>query len=544
MPSKYSHSVVLAQHSSRGLINLPSDQYIDYLRSSPLLTTQPAPQRPSTAPPKNVSSATSTQTSGSERLAVQNSLRQHTSSDQLAAGTYRHQASHGRLCRPIRCEIVDSDEDDSGEYSDVESHSSRPSNPAYSTMSQSTNLRQNRLPSTLPIELPQPVTHHGLLSTNSHNSQRVQKISPQPTVYSEPDFGPSIELPIQLPTVSSVRPARSLISAAPVHNRDVSNPKSLTTPQLSRTSTQMTHRDDSPATPFSSLRRDTTPPMTDEPRPDLSREDSALPQNARIHRLGSTKMPLQANFDGFFDDAEQDLGYFKDLPEPAEARKARLMNLRPHNAMEKAVNDSPRSGSFGSENNLLAVPDSDSALHPPAQKRYRGRLGSLSSLSSFSNFATGAPFVSQTMGQRNTSAAAVRTAPPSAACEVEAYTPRKQTQLPAPSLPQSPHQFAEVDPNLLDSTISFSQFINSLEFRFSEPEPTFEDAATPPDIARHPPTMLDPLARLVVNSRDGVTSLDAQEQQQQRQQQRRQRAKSGIFSSLRLKGKKGRGELM
>jgi hypothetical protein len=555
MPSKYSHTVVLAQHSSRGLINLPNDQYIDYLRSSPLLTTKPPPQRPSTAPPKNRSRATSTQTNESERLAVHNSLRQHTSSDQLAAGAYRHQASHGRLYRPTRCAIVDSEEDDSGEYSDVESHSSRPSYVAYSKTLDKTNLRQKRLLCTLPIELHQQLMHEGLLSANSHNSQGVQKKLPQPALYAEPDVRQSMELPIQIPTYSSVLPARGRISAARVHHRDFSNPKSLTTPpQLSRTSTQMTHRDDSPATPFSSLQRATTPVMTDEQTPDLSREDPALSQNTRNHTPEPMKMPLQANFDDFLDGSEQDLGYFKDLPESAEARKARLVNMRAYNAMEKAIKDSPTRGACGSEKNLPAVPDSDSALHPPAQNLYRSHLGSLSSLSSLSDFAIDAPIGSQTMGHRNTSAAAIKTAPPSAVCELEAYTPQKQArvsssakqiQLPPSRLPsQSRNKLSEFDPNPLDpTTISFSQFINSLEFRFSEPEPTSEAAATPPDIARHPPAMLDPLAHLIVDSTGGVTNLAAQEQLQQ-QEKRRQRAKTGIFSSLRLKGKNRRAELM
>lgn len=42
MPNKYSHSVVLAHYSSLGLIDLPNDQYIAYIK------TQPGSRRPST----------------------------------------------------------------------------------------------------------------------------------------------------------------------------------------------------------------------------------------------------------------------------------------------------------------------------------------------------------------------------------------------------------------------------------------------------------------------------------------------------------------
>lgn len=550
MPSKYSHSVVLAQQSSRGLISLPNDQYISCLRSSPLLTTKPPPQRSSTAPPRKRQRATSNKTNGSERLAVRDSLRQQVSSDQLAAGARQHVTSNRRLHGTSRHHVImDSEEEDSGEYSDVESQSSRPSQAAYSTTSKNTNLKQKRLPNRLPMELHQQVIEGGLLLPNSQNPQRLQKRMPQPTAIREPNVRESIELPIQIPTQRSALPARSRITASPVHNREFSNPKSLSTPQLSPTSTEMTHQEDSPDTPLSSLRRNATPSMADEQGPNLSRENSLVSQNTMIFRPGPAKMPSQANFDDFFDDSEQGVGYFKNPPESAEARKARLMNMRAYSAMEKAINDSPRKGVSGSEKNLPAMPNDDFTLHPPAQNRYRDRLDSLSSLSSASDFAIGVPSVIQKTSQPKTSAAAMRT---NMVHTLEATKPRKASQSSGSSNPtphastipiaKSPHQPLDFDPTLLDpTTTSLSQFLSGLESRFSEPDIHSDSGgATPPDIARHPPATLDPLAQLVVDARGGVTSLATREQQQATQ---RQRSKSGIFRSLRFRGTKKRGEL-
>lgn len=544
MPSKYSHSVVLAQQSSRGLISLSNDQYIDYLRSSPLFTTKPPPQRPSTAQPKNRQRATSTRMDGSDHLAVRNNLRQQTSFDQLAAGAYYHTSNRRRPGTTRRVMILDSEEEDSAEYSDVESQSSRPSQAAYLTTSQNTNLRQKRLPNTLPIELRQQVAQDSLLSPKSQNAQRQQQRTSQMTVNREPDVRQSIDLPIQRPGYSSGSPARNRISAMPVHNRDVSNPKSLNTPQLSPTSTEMTGQEDDPATPFSSLQRGTTPAMKDEQKPDLSREDSAVSQTTRIYRPRPTKMPSQANFDGFFDESEQGLGYFKNPPESEEDRKARLMNMRAYSAMEKALNDSPRKAAFASDKSLPAVPIADLVLYPPSQDRYRDRLGSFSSLSSLSDFAIGVPSVTATTGQPKTSAAAMRTSTTSAVHELDASSPRKQNQTTGPTnssalaynsttisaLPTS-QQPPKLDPTLLDpSTTTLTQFLSGLESRFSESEPVGGAAAPPPDIARHPPTTLDPLARLIIDSRGVVSSVQTQEKQ-------RKRSKTGILSGLRFKGK-------
>jgi hypothetical protein len=544
MPSKYSHSVVLAQQSSRGLINLSNDQYLDYLRSSPLLTTTPPPQRPSTALPETRQWAAFTRTDGSDRLAVRNSPRQQTSLDQLAAGAYDH-ASNGKRPGTARHVIIlDSEEEDSGEDSDVESQSSRPSQAAYSTTSHTTNLRQKRLPDRLTIDLHQKLPQDSLLLPKSQNTQRLQQRTSQLAVNREPDVRQSIDLPIQRPCYSSASPARNRISAVPVHNRDVSNPKSLNTPQLSPTSTEVTHQEDSPATPFSSLQKGSTPALTDEQKPDLSRDDSAVSQNTRIYRPGPTKMPSQADFDGFFDDSEQGLGYFKNPPESVDDKKARLLNMRAYNAMEKALDDSPRKLAFDSDKTLPAVPDGDSDLHPPSQDRYRVRLDSFSSLSSLSGFAIGVPSVTQTTGHPKTSAAAMKTTTPSAVYELDTSTQRKQKQPSASVKPTaSTHHFTAIpafpgsqqppgfDPTLLDpTTTTLTQFLSGIESSFSEPEPVGGAAAPPPDIARHPPMTLDPLAQLIIDSRGGVTSLQTQEKQ-------RKRSKTGIFSSLRFKGK-------
>lgn len=383
-----------------------------------------------------------------------------------------------------------------------------------------------------------------------------------------------------------VRQARNRIPTAFAHNRDVSISKSLSTPQLSPTGSEMTRQEDSPATPFSNRERGRTPAMADGQRNNLGSESSLMSQDTRIFRPAAVKMPSQANFDGFFDGIESGRSYFEDLPEPAETRKLRLMNMRAHNAMENAINDSPRKENYGFGKNPPAVSNGISGLQPPPQKRYRHRLNSLSSMSSISDF--GIPSVSQTTGKPKTSAAAMQIEYPITAHQALLGASKRQPKAPtsnrqnqpsappktksttlsspflAPSIPNYPSK-RQVDSSLLalaapSPHIALSQFLSGLESRFSDSADDDDDdddaaaAAPPPDIARHPHAVHhDPLSRLVIDSRGGVATLTTVGHQQQ---QRRPRTKSfsrgpelepqgqgqertgGVFSSLRLKGKK------
>jgi hypothetical protein len=527
MPSKYSHSVVLAQHSSRGLINLPNEQYVDYLKSSPLLTTE-APLRPTTASSKPRSRAISTKTYGSERLAAEKTFRQQSSLDRLAAGAHQHQAGNRRFRGAPRRIILDSEDEDDDEALEpgMQPEDSRPSHQASAYTAQT--LKQKRLPQRLPIEIHQQVVQNGVFSPTFKGPRPEQKKGPpRPLPAPKPEVRSSFDLPIQQPRVMEETLLSKSVPLAQVHSREISIPKSLATPQLSPTGTETTHPGESPATPFSSLARGATPAMAEE-RGSLSRDNSDVSQNTQIWKPAATRMPSQANFDGFLDG--DDDTYFKDVPEPPGTQQSRL-----------------------TETNHL----------PP-------RTDSFSSLSSLGDF--GVPSVSQTTGKPKTSAAAMADSPITAhqfLVEAAASPPRFSSLPPSQSqsrlsgsairrrsklLPPAIEPDLDLDlsiptrsfdDRLLDSAAAAApqtllQFLGSLESRFEDTDSNSGDAAAPPppDIARRPPSamridglgdlVIDSRGDLVIDSRGGVSNVLVAAQ--------KDGERKGLWRSLRIKG--------
>lgn len=243
MPSKYSHSVVLAQQSSCGLISLPNDQYIDYLRSSPLLATKLSPQTLTTAPSTNRGRATSTKTTGPERPRTKHCLRQQSSVDQLNADAYQHQIGDAILRGRLRRPILDSDDVDDYESSYIakKPEGSRLSDAASSIKSSTTNPRSVRMPQRLPIEVQQQVSQNTVLTSipQGRPQRREQKAVAQPIAEPEAKVRSSFELPIQNLDDYGVPPTRRSGPAAQSHNRNVSISKSLATPQLSPSGTEI-----------------------------------------------------------------------------------------------------------------------------------------------------------------------------------------------------------------------------------------------------------------------------------------------------------------
>ena len=594
MPSKYSHSVVLAQQTSRGLISLPDDQYIDYLKSSPLLTTRQPPQRV-LLPPKIPPRAISARINGSERVAVQSSLRHQASSDELSANSYREEVGNGRSLGATQRQIVDYAEEDDADRFDGANRFSRPSNVASSARSSEPNLRTNRPSRRPPFQLYQQLAQNGLLSPTQQNQQRVlKKAAPQAVVQPEPCRQSPTEPPKQILAYSGVLHARSDVSEIPGHTRDESNSKSLAPTQLSRTSTERTSQEDSPATTLSSV-PGTTTPLADDRRPGPSRNDSAMSQHTRIFTSPPRKMPLQADFDGFSDDLELGDGDSEEASEPAEpaeARKLRLLNMRAYHAMEKAISNSPSRETFNSDKDRPVVPMSVPGMQSPAQKRHQDHLDSLRSLSDSSDLSIGRVSVSQgTSTPRPSTTASKPQSPlpataPAPQRHLEASssdTSRKQTTTqpiasraksptppttnislfppipPVPPIPTNTHletlkrqierttNLPPIDPSA--SSLTISQFLSDLESRFREPgDPA---AMSPPDIARHPALQIGhavndrQLNNLALELSGGGSSntktarmeQQGQEAEGQQQGQQRQRSKS-LFASLRFKGKK------
>jgi hypothetical protein len=523
MPSKYSHSVVLAQYSSRGLINLPNEQYVDYLKSSPLLTTD-APLRPTTAAPKRRSRAISTRTYGSELLAAEKTFRQQTSLDRLATVAHQHQAENGRLRGAPRLVILDSEDEDDDEVSepDRQPEASRPRHEASAYPAQT--LKQKRLPQRLPIEIHQQVVQNGVLSPAVQSPQPEQKKGPpRPLPAPGSEVRPSFDLPIQRPSVTEETFLSQRVPPAQIHSREISIPKSLATPQLSPTGTETTHRGESPTTPISSLVRGATPAVAEE-RGSLSRDNSDVSQNTPIWRPAATRMPSQANFD------DDDDTYFKDVPEPPQTQESRLTKM----------------------NHL-----------PP-------RTDSSSSLSSLGDF--GDPSVSQTTGKPKTSAAAMSDSPITAhqfLVEAAASPPRFSSLPPSLAKPSPSRPSGSVsrrrsmllpgaepdfdldldiptrsfDDRLLDSAAAprmLPQFLGSLESRFEDDteSDSGDAAAPPPDIARRPPSamridglgdlVIDSRGDLVIDSRGGVSNVLVAAQ--------REGEWKGLWRSWRIKG--------
>jgi hypothetical protein len=545
MPSKYSHSVVLAQQTSSGIISLPDDQYIDYLKSSPLITTRQPPQRVF-GPPKIPPRVVSARINGSERIAVQSSLRHQTSSDQLPGSTHRQEASNDRSYGTAKREIVDYAEGDDDRF-DGANRFSQPSNVATPARSSEPNLRKNRPSRRPPGELYQQVAQNSLLSPTQQNSQRVlKKATPQAVAQPEARRRSPVELPKQVLAFSGVLHARSDVSETPGHARDESNSKSLAPTQLSRTSTERTSQEDSPATTLSDV-PGTTTPIADGQRPSLSRNDSALSQHTRIFPSPPSKMPLQADFDGFSDDLDIGDGESEHISEPAEpeeARKLRLINMRAYHAMETAINDSPARETFDLDKNRPNVPNGNPVMQSPSQKRQQDHLDSLRSLSDSSDLSIGRVSVSQGKGTPRPSTTASKPQSPKPASrsapalgpapapglaaspqqnrlEASSSTTRKQTPNPSiasrarsptphppttnnvslfppippvPPIPANTHletlkrqierttNLPPIDPSA--SSLTISQFLSDLESRFREPgDPP---AMSPPDITRHP----------------------------------------------------------
>ena len=598
MPSKYSHSVVLAQQTSCGIISLPDDQYIDYLKSSPLITTRQPPLRVLT-PPKIPPRAVSARINGSERVAVQSSLRHQTSSDQLSGGTHRQEPSNGRSYGTAQRQIVDYGEEGSDDRFDGANRFSRPSNVAPPARSSEPNLRQNRPSRRPPGELYQQVAQNSLLSPTQQNSQRVlKKATPQAVAQPEARRRSPVELPKQVLAYSGVLHARNDVSETPGHIRDESNSKSLAPTQLSRTSTERTSQEDSPATTLSSV-PGTTTPIADDQRPSLSRNDSALSQHTRILTSPPRKMPLQADFDGFSDDVDFGDGESEHVSEPAEpeeARKLRLLNMRAYHAMEKAINNSPARETFDLDKNGANVPNGNPVIQSPSQKRQQDHLDSLRSLSDSSDLSIGRVSVSQGTSTPRPSTIASKPQSPKPApkpspalapspqqhrLEASSTTPRKQTPTtsivsraksptphppattnislfppipPVPPIPANTHletlkrqierttNLPPLDPSA--SSLTISQFLSDLESRFREPgDPP---AMSPPDIARHPLPQIGGTVNdgkqssLTFDSSATISSNKAatgQQGQDEQGQQQRQRSKS-LFASLRFKGKK------
>lgn len=528
MPSKYSHSVVLAQQSSRGLISLPNEQYINYLTSSPLLTTE-AP-RSATAAPKDRPRAESTKTDGSEHLNAQVDLRCQISLDRLAASARQYPSGARKLHAAPRHVILDSeDEDDDEEASeaDRQSETSRLSDAAPRSQCAARDSRQKRLPQRLPVEMYQQVVQNGLFSPVVQGSRLEQKTAAR----RQSEVRPLIDLPIQRPSTSA-RKATALyvnVPTAQIHRREISVSKSLATPQLSPTGTEMSRQDESPATPFSSLGGGATPAMPEE-HGSLSRVNSTKSQNTRIWRPGPARMPTQANFDGFLDDEDS---YLNDPPESPRAQRSRLAHM-----------------------NLFPM-----------------RVDSFSSLSDLREF--GMPSVSQTTGRPKTSAAAMQgPARPAHETSMDAAAPppgfaslpkaharaaplrrsistfRTPTRfLPADLLGGTQTDYLSLPPvpvssfkrsfedHLLDPAApqTLLHFLGRLDSRFDVSDGEDGPAAPPPDIARRPPSarQFDALADLewMVDSRGGVSNVVAKEPVQKEE-------RKGIFRSLRIRGKK------
>lgn len=597
MPSKYSHSLVLAQHSSTGLIRLPNDQYTEYVRTSPLLTAEEDLETPLTAPSfKNRSRAASTKTNLSFCLAAQNNIRQQSSFDQLAAGAYQIRPSDGRVRGRLRQVIVDSDEEDDDETPSAQSQpeAAGKSNATSSASPKAMDSRRARLPPRLPIGVQTPMLRNGAPSSNLRSPLRAeQKPSPQTTPFPEVEVGPPMELRVQRPRDSNVLAAPNCVPADHTYTRVVSTSKSLATPQLSPSLTERTRLEDSPPTPFSSLQRGSTPTMLDEQRNSLSRERSGLSEDSETIRPEPMRLPSQADFDDFWEDAGSGGTYFKDMPEPAEAREVRLRNLRVYNAMERAINASDQAEESNFDRSPPAVPRRK-MRQPRPKTIYPARVESVSSLSSLSEYSR--PGVSQSTGRPQTSAGAIKndfhheahealpraaasnkrpttsasnkarqasasakTKLPLSASAVAALSKASsqsqmrstESLLPPPSVQDSTSSFRrQFDPDVFDllpsEQTALTRLLRRLDSRFSnnDEDEDEDSAAPPPNIARHP-VHIDPLSELVIDSKGGVTTLAGQGHQRQRSRSfgnvadiKQQEKRGGLFSSWKLKARK------
>ena len=162
-----------------------------------------------------------------------------------------------------------------------------------------------------------------------------------------------------------------------------------------------------------------------------------------------TRMPSEVDFDDFCDNLDSGETYFKDLPEPDEARHLRLHNMNAYNKLEPAMDFSPRTETFVRTQNVPARPKGTLGLQPPLRKRLPDRMSSIDSLSSLSDFGT--PSVQQVPPSRQKIAAAAARVEPQislqqALSEISASqhqqissTALNGSQAPTPTQKKQPH---------------------------------------------------------------------------------------------------------